>query len=168
MGMAGVAVFLLAALAVPSSVFVGLVLLVIPGRTRQFSPYALLVFPSAYFAGFVSLAVGAAIQGIVLYSYLGNRPESFWTNALELITALIAFGALATGAFIGTLAGVAMANRAWWRFFATQSDHIQFPKPRGWFAWTPFVRRSWQYLLGIWRPANRESKSASELRQSCG
>jgi hypothetical protein len=155
MGMAGVALFLLAALAMPCSVLVGLVLLAIPGRSRQLAPYALLVYPSAYFSGFIGLIVGAAIQGLVLTSYLYDRPESFWTNTLELITALVAFGALAIGAFLGTLAGMAMANRLWWRFFASQSQHIQFPKPRGWFAWTPFVRRSWQYLLGIWRPPNR-------------
>ena len=147
--------FLLAALAVPASLFVGLILLAIPGRSKQLAPYALVIYPSAYFSGFIGLIVGAAIQGLVLTRYLYERPESSWTDTLEWTTAFVAFGAVATGGLLGTLAGVAMANRLWWRFFASQSEHTQFPKPRGWFAWTPLMRRSRQYLLGIWRPPNR-------------
>jgi len=131
--------FILATIGVPLSLLVGLVLLVIP-RSRQLSPYAFLLYPSTYLVAVVCFLV-MGFLGSALTSLGHSRFEVHpgLEFAADLTSALLVFGGTALGALAGALAGVAMANRAWWRLFAT-GDQRTRRVTGDWLATPPLIR----------------------------
>jgi hypothetical protein len=139
--------FIVATLGVLLCIAAGVFLLLIPGW-RQLAPYAFLVYPSAYVAGLLCFFVfGLMVNGMM-------EPES---NLGALIAVLLIFGLAALGALAGAISGFASANRLWWRFFAVPKDLVAFPKPLGWLALTPFVRRIQVQLRYHWSRAVEHS-----------
>ena len=122
----------------------GLLSLLIPGL-RQLAPYAFLVYPSAYFAGLSSLFfIGFLVNPIVdrfSHSYI-----------VAGIGFLLTFGLAAVGALAGAISGFVLANRIWWRFFASPEDRDARPQLLRWMTLTPFVGNQ-PWLLYHWSRA---------------
>jgi hypothetical protein len=135
---------ILATLGLVFCISAGLLSLLIPGL-RQLAPYAFLVYPSAYFAGLSSLFfIGFLVNPIVdrfSHSYI-----------VAGIGFLLTFGLAALGALAGAISGFALANRIWWRFFASPEDRDARPQLLRWMALTPFVGNQ-PWLLYHWSRA---------------
>jgi hypothetical protein len=143
---------ILATLGVAFCIAAGLLLLLIP-RWRQLAPYAFLVYPSAYFAGLFSLFfIGFLVNPIVdRYSH---------SNLAAGIGVVLMFGLAALGALAGAISGFVLANRIWWRFFASPEDRGARPQLLRWLALTPFVGNQ-PWLLYHWSRAVGDSTTGN-------
>jgi len=146
---------ILATLGLVFCIGAGLLSLLIPGL-RQLAPYAFLVYPSAYFAGLSSLFfIGFLVNPIVdrfSHSYI-----------VAGIGFLFTFGLAALGALAGAISGFALANRIWWRFFASPEDRDARPQLLRWLALTPFVGNQ-PWLLYHWSRAVENSTLRSRAQ----
>jgi hypothetical protein len=152
---------ILATLGVAFCIGAGLLLLLIP-KSRQLAPYAFLVYPSAYFAGLSSLFfIGLLVNPIVdRYSH---------SNLVAWIGTVLMFGLAALGALAGAISGFVLANRIWWRFFASPEDRDARPQLLRWLALTPFVGNQ-PWLLYHWSRAvgNSTLRSRAQAATSQG
>ena len=130
--------FALATLGVVVCIAAGLLLLLSP-RSRQLAPYALLVYPSAYFAGLLCFFFcGFLVDGMERYSN---------SNLADWIGVLLTFGVVVVGALAGAISGLALANRLWWRFFAGRGQHAACPQSPGWLGLTLFAGKIRAWVL---------------------
>jgi hypothetical protein len=145
--------FIIATLGVVGCVFVGLVLLPIP-KCRHLAPYAFLVYPSAYVAGFVCfLVVGLVANAIA-------QPDA---TPIVVTMVLVIFGAGALAGIVGALTGFSLANRLWWRFFSTPKERAARTNTPTWLAMTPFEERGLERLFQLVRLA-WNGNGAKQLR----
>lgn len=162
--------FGLATLGFVLCITVGVLYLLIP-RWRQLAPYALLVYPSAYFAGlFCFFFFGFLIDGIMeRYSN-----SSFVGWIVDWIGVLLISGLVVVGALAGAISGLACANRLWWRFFAGPGQQVARPESPGWLELdlTPFIDKARAWFLYHWARSfghqashKRAAVTKSEVRE---
>jgi len=132
---------ILATLGLVFCIGAGLLSLLIPGL-RQLAPYAFLVYPSAYFAGLSSLF----FAGFLVNPIVDRFSHSYIVAGIGF---LLTFGLAALGALAGAISGFVVANRIWWRFFASPEDQDARPQLLRWLALTPFVGNQ-PWLLYHW------------------
>jgi len=152
---------ILATLGVVFCIAAGLLLLLIP-RWRQLAPYAFLVYPPAYFAGLFSLF----FIGFLLNPIMDRFSHS---NLVAGIGFLLMSGFAALGALAGAISGFVLANRIWWRFFASPEDRAARPQLLRWLALTPFVGNQ-PWVLYHWSRAvgNLTLRSRAQAATSQG
>jgi hypothetical protein len=152
---------ILATLGVVFSIGAGVLLLLLPGL-RQLAPYAFLVYPSAYISGLFSFFV---------FGFLVNHIMDRYSQSIFVawIGVLLMLGLAALGALVGAISGLALANRIWWRFFASPEDRDARPQLLRWLALTPFVGNQ-PWLLYHWSRAvgNSTLRSRAQAATSQG
>jgi hypothetical protein len=76
---------------------------------------------------------------------------------------LLMFGLAALGALAGAICGFSLANRIWWRFFASPEDRDARPQLLRWLALTPFVGNQ-PWVLYHWSRATEDSTLRSRAQ----
>ena len=139
--MAFMFLLILATIGVPFSIFVGLILLAFP-RSRPLSLYAFTVYPSAYFVGLLCFFLIGFVGHMV--ANLSDNPVTTQHPVLSLaaygIVGLVARGSGVVGAMAGAFFGFVIANRLWWRFFASSDARTGCFRPQNWIAFPTSLR----------------------------